>query len=271
MSMSREQRQTLGSLVVRDLSKQFTTAKNGTVTVLDRIDLEVRPGEFLSVVGASGSGKTTLLKTMAGLLSPEKGSIVLDGRDLHQMEEQPVGYVFQQSVLLPWKNVLDNVCFALDLKGEPKKQSRERARELLAKMGLEHAKDYFPKQLSGGMMQRINIARAFLVDAPLLLMDEPFAALDAQTREILQQELLRIWEEYRKTVIFITHQIDEAVYLGDRVLVLSSRPGRVKSLIDIDIPRPRTMDVKHSHRMADLMHEIWKQIEEEVKTNMSLR
>ena len=180
------------------------------------------------------------------------------------------GFVFQQDALFPWRTVLDNVIFGLEVQGKSKREARERADGLIQLVGLAGFEQHFPHELSGGMRQRANLARALTIDPDILLMDEPFAALDAQTREIMQAELLRIWRSNRKTVLFVTHQIDEAVYLADRVVVMTSRPGQVKAVLEVDIPRPRDLSVKRTPVFLELVDEIWKMIEEEVKAALEM-
>jgi NitT/TauT family transport system ATP-binding protein len=180
------------------------------------------------------------------------------------------GFVFQQDALFPWRTVLDNIVFGLEVQGKPKRQSRQRADELVRLVGLAGFEQHFPHELSGGMRQRANLARALTIDPDILLMDEPFAALDAQTREIMQSELLRIWRSNQKTVMFVTHQIDEAVYLADRVVVMTSRPGQVKAILDVEIQRPRDLSVKRTPAFLELVDEIWKMIEEEVKAALGI-
>ncbi len=233
-------------------------------TALDGIDLEIGAGEFLVVVGPSGSGKTTLLELLAGLAEPTSGRILLDG--------EPVtgpgldrGVVFQQYALLPWRTAQGNVEFGLEATGVPRGQRAARAREYLDLVGLSGFEDRHPRELSGGMRQRVAIARSLAYDPDVLLMDEPFAALDAQTRESLQDELLRIWERTGKTVVFITHSIEEAVRLGRRVAVLTFRPGRVKQVVPIDLGgHPASEDPRSTAEFAHYRHEIWNLLHDEV-------
>ena len=238
-------------------------------TALRDVSLEVEPGQFISLVGASGCGKTTLLRIVDGLIAPSRGEIRVDGEPVTRPGPDR-GFVFQQDALFPWRTVLDNVIFGLEVQGRPKREARERADVLVRLVGLAGFEQHFPHELSGGMRQRANLARALTIDPDVLLMDEPFAALDAQTREIMQSELLRIWRSNRKTVLFVTHQIDEAVYLADRVVVMTSRPGQIKAILDVDIPRPRDLSVKRTPRFLELVDAIWKMIEEEVKAALSM-
>lgn len=253
-------------LVVRELSKSFT--RSGVErTVLDSLDLSIRDGEFVSLVGASGSGKTTLLRILDGLEPPSHGQVLLDGQPVTQPSEK-IGFVFQQDSLLPWRSVLENVRFGLEATSMSREESTERAREMIQLVGLSGSERQLPKELSGGMRQRVNLARALALDPELLLMDEPFAALDAQTREVMQTELLKIWATRRKSVVFVTHQIDEAVILSDRVIVLGSNPGRIREEILIDIPRPRGLDVKRTPEFVHIVDVIWKLIESDVQAGV---
>ena len=255
------------------VSKTFTVTqpvpgkapRTQVFTALSDITLDVMAGEFMVLVGPSGSGKSTLLDLLAGLTKPTSGRILIDG--------QPVsgpaldrGVVFQQYALFPWKTAIQNVEFGLEAKGVAKAERRDIARRFLAMVGLESFESRYPHELSGGMKQRVAIARSLAYDPGVLLMDEPFAALDAQTRETLQGELLRIWEQSRKTIVFITHSIDEAAYLGQRVAVLTSRPGRIKQIIDIPLQsRAREEDLRSSPEFARLRHEIWGLLRDEVQ------
>jgi NitT/TauT family transport system ATP-binding protein len=231
--------------------------------VIEGLDLQVRRGEFLAVVGPSGCGKTTLLRLVHGLLRPTSG-LITAGTEHVTKPSRHRGFVFQSDCLLPWRRVIDNVGFPLEIAGSKRREARERARQMLELIGLGDTAEKFPIQLSGGMRQRINLARALAADPDMLLMDEPFAALDAQTREILQAELLTIWARARKTVIFVTHQLDEAVYLADRVVVLQPHPGRVRAIVPITLPRPRSLDLKRTAEFADLVEQLWNLIKSDV-------
>jgi NitT/TauT family transport system ATP-binding protein len=232
---------------------------------IDRASLDVHEGEFVSIVGPSGCGKTTLLNAVDGLLPISGGELTLNGRPITR-PGQDRAMVFQQASLLPWRTVLGNVVYGLELQRRvARDEALRRAREFVRLVGLDGFEDAYPMELSGGMQQRVNLARALTTDPEMLLLDEPFAALDAQTRELMQQELLRIWEETRKTAVFITHDIKEAVYLADRVLVFTCRPGRVKQAVRVDLPRPRPLHVKRELRFLDYEDEIWTSIEEEVR------
>jgi NitT/TauT family transport system ATP-binding protein len=229
--------------------------------------LEIRPAEFVSIVGPSGCGKTTFLNAVDGLLPISGGSLELNGQPIVRPGPDRA-MVFQQPSLLPWRTVLGNVIYGLELQHRISRRERqERARELIRLVGLAGFEHAFPTELSGGMQQRVNLARALATDPEMLLLDEPFAALDAQTREFMQRELLRIWGETRKTALFITHDIKEAVYLADRVVVFTRRPGRVKTAVDIDLPRPRELRIKRDPRFLEYEDRIWSSIEEEVRAS----
>jgi NitT/TauT family transport system ATP-binding protein len=233
-------------------------------TALEDITLDVRSGEFLALVGPSGCGKSTLLDLLGGLAEPTSGRILLDGRPI-TAPARDRGIVFQQYALFPWRTAAQNVEFGLDIAGFKAKQRREIALNYLDLVGLSAFADRYPHELSGGMKQRVAIARSLAYDPEVLLMDEPFAALDAQTRETLQGELLRIWRSTGKTIVFITHGIDEAVVLGQRVAVMTSRPGRIKHVVDIpEALRNETEDVRSLPAFGSIRHEIWSLLREEV-------
>lgn len=251
-------------LALNGVRKQFPIrGSNDKFTAIEDISLELRDGEFLVLVGPSGSGKSTLLDLLGGLSKPTDGRILLDGTPISGPGLDR-GIVFQQYALLPWRTALANIEFGLEAKGVRRRQRREIAAEYLDLVGLAGFGDRYPHELSGGMKQRVAIARSLAFDPEVLLMDEPFAALDAQTRESLQDELLRIWKATGKTILFITHGIDEAVYLGQRVAVLTSRPGRVKAVFDIDIDRDSGADVRSSEPFREARHRIWSQLQSEV-------
>lgn len=234
------------------------------LSALQDINLEVKQGEFMVIVGPSGCGKSTLLDLLAGLTLPNSGQILLDGKAIIGPNLDR-GIVFQQYALFPWKTTLANVEFGLEAKGIPRKERRTIAQEFIALVGLAGFENRYPHELSGGMKQRVAIARSLAYDPEVLLMDEPFAALDAQTRETLQSELLRIWEATKKTIIFITHGIEEAVYLGQRVAVMTSRPGRIKRVIDIPFESRRSEgDLRSNPEFVKLRHEIWNLLKDEV-------
>lgn len=230
---------------------------------LQDINLSIRDHEFVCFIGPSGCGKTTLLRIIAGLDDPSSGSVYLDG-DLIMGPGPERGMVFQEYSLFPWRTVIDNIAFGLELKGVNKKERLERSKQYLKMVGLERFSDRYPHELSGGMKQRVAIARALVNDPKALLMDEPFGALDAQTRNIMQSELLRIWEEERSTVVFVTHSVDEAIYLADRIVIMSARPGRIKDVISIDIPRPR---VRTSTEVNGIRDRILADLKSEIVTS----
>jgi NitT/TauT family transport system ATP-binding protein len=226
------------------------------LVALDRINLAIRPGEFVSLIGPSGCGKTTLLKIIDGLIPHDGGDVVVDGRPVTGPGHERA-VVFQSFALLPWRTVEDNIAFGLELRGKSREQSAETIRRYIAMVGLQGFERRYPSQLSGGMQQRVGLARALAVDPRILLMDEPFGALDAQTRNLLQADLERIWEADHKTVIFVTHAMDEAVFLSDRVVILSPRPGRIHEIIDVDLPRPRGDEIRKHPRFVELTNYIW--------------
>ena len=239
----------------------------GRLLALDNINLQVEDGEFVTIVGPSGCGKTTFINLCDGLLKPTAGQISIDGK-LVTGPGTDRGMVFQDSCLMPWRTVFKNVIFGLECQGLDNGQGEARAREFIKLVGLAGFEEHYPHELSGGMQQRCNLARALTVDPQILIMDEPFAALDAQTREIMHAELLRIRKESGKTVLFITHQISEAIYLADRVIIFGARPGRVKEVMKIDIPRPRHLHVKRESVFLEYEDRLWNLIEEEVKKTM---
>ncbi len=232
-------------IVVSSLEKTYATRGRAQVQALAGISLEIRAGEFITIVGQSGCGKTTLLKILAGLLQRSAGSVTLRGQPVDE-PSRDIGIVFQDPVLLPWRTVFDNVMLPVEVLGLDRKTSADRAMELLGLVGLQGFEDKYPHELSGGMRQRVAIARALVHDPSLLLMDEPFGALDAMTREFMNLELLRIWKKSGKTIVFITHSIPEAAFLADRVVVMSARPGRIKEIVEVGLPRPRDLDMMAS-------------------------
>ena len=232
-------------ITVSHLEKTYATRGRGTVQALASISVDIAAGEFVTIVGQSGCGKTTLMRILGGLLAPTAGQVALRG---HAVDgpSRDVGIVFQDPTLLPWRTVFDNVMLPVQVLGLDRGGSAARARALLGLVGLNGFEDKYPHELSGGMRQRVAIARALVHEPSLLLMDEPFGALDAMTREFMNVELLRIWEESGKTIVFITHSIPEAVFLADRVLVMSARPGRIQEIVHVDLPRPRDLDMMAS-------------------------
>jgi NitT/TauT family transport system ATP-binding protein len=240
---------------INHLSKTFGRAAAGSVVALRDIDCSIAEGSFVSVVGPSGCGKSTLMRIVAGLLPASVGSVVMDGQPITGTRRD-IGVVFQSSILLPWRTILDNVLLPAEILGLDMTQARVRAMELLALVRLQGFENKLPRQLSGGMQQRASIARALLHDPKVLLMDEPFGALDAMTREQMNLELQRIWQESGKTVILITHSIPEAIFLGDVVLVMTARPGTLRRVIPVELPRPRDMDVMASPEFSRIAHDI---------------
>ena len=232
---------------IEHVSKTYRTRSGDVVDALVDIELEIRENEFVSLVGPSGCGKSTLLKLVAGLVPASDGTIAIRGQELREPYPD-VGFVFQSALLLPWRNVVDNVMFSIEMLGLDRRSYRERAIELLRLAGLGGFETKYPRELSGGMQQRVALCRALVHDPSLLLMDEPFGALDAMTREEMGLELLRIWEERPKTILFVTHSIPEAILLADRVVAMTPRPGRVARVLDIDLPRPRRMDLEFDER-----------------------
>jgi NitT/TauT family transport system ATP-binding protein len=244
---------------VRGLSHVYA-GRDGAVPALQDIELTVPAGRFVVIVGPSGCGKTSLLMMMAGLRSPSRGSILCEGRPILEPDPKRVGVVFQEASLYPWLTALENVEFPLALKGAPREERRGRAEAMLKLVGLDGFGSRHPHELSGGMKQRVSIARGLVQDPPVLLMDEPFAALDEQTRMTMGYELLRIWSQTVKTVVFITHSLTEAVYLADEVIVMSARPGRILDRITVDLPRPRTYQMMATDVFGRLRERIWEQI-----------
>jgi ABC-type nitrate/sulfonate/bicarbonate transport system ATPase subunit len=236
------------------------------LSALDGVDLQVMAGEFLSIVGPSGCGKTTFLSVVDGLITPSAGQVLVD-RKVVTKPGPDRAVVFQDASLLPWRTVLDNIVYGLECLGVGRRAARARAARYIELVGLTGFEHHYPHQLSGGMQQRVNLARALVVDPEILLMDEPFASLDAQTRELMQEELLQIWVKAKKTVLFVTHQIDEAIYLSDRVVVFSGRPGQVKEIIPVAIERPRRLKVKREPRFHAIEDRIWGLIEETTERN----
>ena len=228
----------MGNFVIRDLNQSFPRDDGSRLVVLDNLSFEVQDKEFVCILGSSGCGKTTLLRLIAGLDEAQAGSIILDGEEIRGPNPK-VGMVFQEYSLFPWRTVIDNIAFGLEMKGMGKEERYRIAEKYLDLVNLSQFRTSYPSELSGGMRQRVAVTRALALDPVLLLMDEPFGALDAQTRNMLQKELLEIWEKTKKTIIFITHSVDEAVFLADRIIVLTPRPGRICQIFPIELKRPR--------------------------------
>ena len=255
----------LAKLEAQDVRLDYLQPRtNSRLRALGGIDLKVMDGEFVSIVGPSGCGKTTFLSVVDGLIPASAGRILVDGRVVTKPGPDRA-VVFQDASLLPWRTVLGNVRYGLECLKVGAREARERATHFINLVGLSGFEDHYPYELSGGMQQRVNLARALVVDPKILLMDEPFASLDAQTREVMQEELLQIWLKAKKTVLFVTHQIDEAIYLSDRVIVFSGRPGRVKQSIPVTIERPRRLAVKREAHFHGIEDAIWSLIEEDVR------
>lgn len=253
-----------GSAIVRisvsNVDKRFSV-RGREVNALDKASLEVRDGEFLTLLGPSGCGKSTLLQIIAGLESASGGTVKFDGA---RIASGPVTtMVWQRYALFPWRTIRQNVVFGCEMRGMPRVERMQRAQHFIESVGLSGFEEAFPHELSGGMQQRVALARALCNDPEILLMDEPLAALDAQTRAVMQIELLRIWDQYKKTVVYVTHSIDEAVLLGDRIAVMSARPGRIKEIIPVTLPRPRTLDLITTPEFHALADRAWNSIKEE--------
>jgi ABC-type nitrate/sulfonate/bicarbonate transport system ATPase subunit len=243
-------------LEVQNVSKYFRSRRTPPVVALKDASITVRKGEFVSLLGPSGCGKTTVFNMIAGLIEPDEGRILIEGRDVTGKAGH-VGYMLQKDLLLPWRTVLKNVTLGAQLQNRDLKQAESDARELLTRFGLAGFEDAWPSNLSGGMRQRAAVMRTLLSGRDILLLDEPFGALDAMTRSNMQEWLLDIWQEYERTVVFVTHDIDEAIFLSDRIVVMGSRPGSVRLEIDVDLPRPRILDdVASAAYRADLKHRI---------------
>src|SRR6201997_3766595 len=243
---------------IRDLRKVF-----GQLVAIDGVSVDIAPGEFFMIVGPSGCGKTTLLRILAGLDSVTSGAIEIETPH----SQRPVNsMIFQGDSIFPWMTVWDNAAYGLKMRRAPSSTVKEVVGHYLARTGLTRFAKYYPHHLSGGMRQRLSIARAFANDPEILLMDEPFSALDAQNKLLLQEELLRIWDEQKKTVVFITHSVDEAVYLGDRIMVMTAQPGRVKSFVRAPLPRPRAaIELQKAPEFGELVHRIWSELRDEVQ------
>jgi NitT/TauT family transport system ATP-binding protein len=247
----------------RNVNLTFRPPNRGPVRALQGFDIEVLEGEFLSIVGPSGCGKSTFLNVLLGLLTPDSGDLTMHGKRISGPGSDRA-MVFQEFGLLPWRTVQANIELGLELKGVPVETRRGISRQFINMVGLTGFESHYPHELSGGMKQRVGLARALATDPDVLLMDEPFAALDAQTRDMMQVELLRIWQEARKTVLFVTHQIDEAIYLSDRVLVMTKRPGRAKTIFTIDLPRPRDYEMRVTPEFNELKLQIWRALKDEL-------
>jgi NitT/TauT family transport system ATP-binding protein len=250
---------------VSGLTKRYLTPKGETFTAIRDVTVTVEAGQFCSIVGPTGCGKSTTLAQVSGLEQPSAGSVRVGG-NLVEGITNGVSYMFQADALFPWKSVLSNVMMGPILLGMPKRQATDLARDWLRRVGLAGFEDRYPHQLSGGMRKRVAMAAALINNPRILLMDEPFGALDVQTKAIMQNELLKLWEELRPSVLFITHDLDEAVALSDRVVIMTSSPGSVKDVFDIDLPRPRgnVQEIRHEERFLELQGRIWESLKDEV-------
>jgi NitT/TauT family transport system ATP-binding protein len=257
-NITREAELVRPAIRICDLYKRF-----GNLTAIDGVNLEIAHGEFFMIVGPSGCGKTTLLRILAGLETVSSGMIEIETRN----SQRPVNsMIFQGDSIFPWMTVWKNAAYGLSMRGIAAATIKDVVGHYLERTGLTRFANYYPHQLSGGMRQRVSIARAFANDPEILLMDEPFSALDAQNKLLLQEELLRIWEEHKKTVVFITHSVDEAVLLGDRIMVMTAQPGKVKALVDVPLPRPRdVMELQKTPAYGELIHRIWSSLRDEVQ------
>ena len=253
------------TIIFQNISKKFAKETEREVKALENISFEMQDHEFVSIIGPSGCGKTTLLRIVAGLLKPDQGRVIYS-----QNIQSTTALVFQDQGLLPWLTVMDNIGLGLELKKVPKAERKKIVLEFMQRVKLNGFQNYYPHELSGGMRQRVALARAFLTNPDILLMDEPFGSLDAQTRIILQEELLKLWRVERNTVIFVTHDIEEAIMLGDRVVVLSDRPGKVHADISINITRPRNSSTKDYPELKEIKSQIWKILEKEVRQDLRL-
>lgn len=243
-------------LTVKNLSVTFPD-NNGGLDALGELSFEIRPREFICFLGPSGSGKTTLLRALAGLIEPTSGSVNF----LYHRHKPKIGMVFQQANLMPWRTVMENIQLSLELDGAGEIKSQNKAREMIGLMGLKGFENSYPRELSGGMAQRVAIARALVHDPDLLLLDEPFASLDALTRERMWTELSNIWEAKQKTVVMVTHSINESLFLADRVMVLTKRPGKIKMDMEVDLPRPRVDDIRYTSHFGKLAKKLRSAIE----------
>ncbi len=249
-------------VVAENVSKVFWAADGSPIVAVHRLDLKIARGEFLCIVGPSGCGKSTLLSMIAGLEQATEGDIRV-GKEKVTGPRRDIAMVFQEHAIFPWKTVLDNVAIGLKARGFGRRERNDTARRYIEMAGLKGFEHKYPSELSGGMKQRVGIARALAVEPDVLLMDEPFGALDAQTRTFFQEELLRIYDRFQKTFIFITHSVKEAVFLADRVIVMTFRPGRIKEVIPVQLPRPRTLDVFDDKTFAETERRVWESVKEE--------
>lgn len=250
---------------VNDLSHRYVTPGRGETLALSDVNLEIENNEFITLLGPSGCGKTTLMRAIGGLENPTEGEVIVNGKSVRG-PNLDCSVVFQNFALMPWSTILDNVAFGLEMRGMRKSEARNKAKEYVDKVGLSGFENKFPKELSGGMQQRVGLARALAVDTPIILMDEPFGALDQQTRRYMQEELLSIWENDKKTVVFVTHDMEEAILLADRIVLMSARPGRVEEVIDVNIPRPRNQEgIEQTPEFVELKEYLWSRLRDMYK------
>jgi len=234
------------------------------IVAMERTDLFIEEGRFVSIIGPSGCGKSTLFNIIAGLMPPSSGKVMADGRNIVGKTGY-VGYMLQKDMLLPWRTILDNIILGMEIRGVPREEAVQRALPLMERYGLKGFENHYPKELSGGMRQRAALLRTLLYDRDIILLDEPFGALDAQTRLMMQNWLLQIWEDFRKTVLFVTHDIDEAIYLSDDIYVFTARPGRIKAKVTVPMPRPRTHQDMTTPQFAEIKHLLLDLLSEEVR------
>lgn len=249
------------------VTKTFSFRHGMAVTAVENLSLDVQEGEFLCLLGASGCGKTTMINMFAGFIQPTSGRVLLRGQPITKIEPR-CGMLFQSYALFPWKTVQSNVEFGLKMKGVPRQERRDIAQRFIEMVKLAGFENHYPSELSGGMQQRVTLARILAADPEVLLMDEPFAALDAMTRQIMQEELLQIQEQSKKSIVFITHNIDEALVLADRIAILSARPGRLKTIIENTLPKPRHVSVQLTPAYTELKSLVWSAVEDEVQQHM---
>lgn len=253
------------SVSFENVTIRFETPSGSVHTATQNIDLDIEPGTFVSIVGPSGCGKSTLLNAAAGLLFPPEGTVRIFGEHLQGINPDAT-YMFQQDALLPWRTVIDNVCLGLTFRNVPKEEARKQGLEWIERVGLKGFENHFPHQLSGGMRKRVAVAQSWIVNPKILLMDEPFGALDIQTRQNMENELLHLWQQNRRTVLFVTHDLEEAIALSDKVVVLTAGPARLKGVYNVDLPRPRdVVEIRMSPGFNTLYKQIWEDLRDEVK------
>lgn len=252
------------------LHKEFATKDNQKVVALQNMTLDIARGEFVAIIGPSGCGKTTLLKIMTGLVQPDGGIIRIDGQTPRECSGN-IGYMSQVNSLLPWRTVSQNIQLGLEIRAVPAAERKKAAHALIHRLGLEGFENKYPFELSGGMRQRVSIMRALAYDPAILFMDEPFGALDVQTRDLLEDDILRIWAETHKTIVFVTHDLSEATILADRIILMTSRPGTIKSVYRIDLPRPRDTEFRLRPEFQTILREIWADLSAEVKRSRNLQ